>query len=405
MYAYKTNSPDYLDYLASMMTREEILADPDKCFLLENEYIKDNMEIALRWDAAKNGSYAQKYEFVEYLMCNGTELDADTILHYRKKCDTDPVYKQIAYGYLNDGETIKQIRKEKYGKESDDCFSNPCFYLGRFSAVMGSIGDTKATYSPFNMIADWMNSTPQEEKIKSIYSKQLEQGLISEQEFESIVQEASQMDSQDRGEDIIAPSGGAIPQGQDAAAKHPACGFGRPCFEQGVIPSVVKGWKMLMGAILEGDAQFAQELQSKRNCLQNAMRTGDWMSPKISEMLDLTSKANVKRHLGDCSRLWSQVRRFRLFGSENAYAPVPAENLVDDTNIDGTPQQPLAQPRPEAYQSNPTLPQQVNEGFFLEGEEGDIENYSSLFPEDDYEEAQNVSDFINSGGQVGGQVQ
>lgn len=174
MYAYKTNSPDYLDYLASMMTREEILADPDKCFLLENEYIKDNMEIALRWDAAKNGSYAQKYEFVEYLMCNGTELDADTILHYRKKCDTDPVYKQIAYGYLNDGETIKQIRKEKYGKESDDCFSNPCFYLGRFSAVMGSIGDTKATYSPFNMIADWMNSTPQEEKIKSIYSKQLE---------------------------------------------------------------------------------------------------------------------------------------------------------------------------------------------------------------------------------------
>ena len=86
MFAYKTNSADYLDYLASVMTREEILADPEKCFLLENEYIKDNMEIALRWEAAKLGSFEDKYEFVEYLVCNGTELDADTILHYREMC-------------------------------------------------------------------------------------------------------------------------------------------------------------------------------------------------------------------------------------------------------------------------------------------------------------------------------
>jgi hypothetical protein len=172
MYAYKTNSADYLDYLASQMTREQILADPDKCFLLENEYIKDNMEIALRWNAAKNGTYAEKYEFVEYLMCNGPELDADTILHYRAKCTTDPIYMEIGYGYFTDDETIKKIRKGKYKKESDDCFNNPCMYLGRFSAVMGGMGDCKSTYSPFNIAGNWCNSCPCEQKATAIYGKQ-----------------------------------------------------------------------------------------------------------------------------------------------------------------------------------------------------------------------------------------
>ena len=110
-----------------------------------------------------------------------------------------------------------------------------------------------------------------------------------------------------------------------------------------------------MGAVLEGDAQFAEELTSKRNCLQNALRTGDWISPKVSELLDLTSKANVKRHLGDCSRLWSQVRRLRLFGSENAYTVVPATSLTNGSNIDGSPMNPLAECRPSAEQSSRAL--------------------------------------------------
>lgn len=345
MYAYKTNSPDYLDYIASVMTREQILADPDKCFLLENEYIKDNMEIALRWEKAKNGTFADKYEFVEYLMCNGPELDADTILHYRSKCDTDPVYKQIGYGYFNDGATIKQLRQQKYKKETDDCFSNPCFYLGRFSAVMGSIGDTKATYSPFNIISDWLNSCSHEQKAEAMYGKLLKQGIIDQETYNQKIKEAQEKDKI-KDTDVIAPTGDKIPTGQDAAAKHPSCGGGRPCFEQGVIPSIVSGWKMLMGQILEGNAEFSKELVKNTNGLNDALRTGDWMSPQISEMLDLTSKANVKRHLGDCSRLWSQVRRLRLFGAENAYNVVSPSQLVGDTNVDGTPQYPIANPTP-----------------------------------------------------------
>jgi hypothetical protein len=196
MFAYKTNSADYLDYVASVLTRDEILANPDLCLLLENEYIKDNMEIALRWQAAKTGDYQDKYEFVEYLLCNGPELDADTILHYRAKCQTEPVYMEIAYSYLSNPETLKLIRKDKYNKESDSCFNNPCFYLGRFSSVMGSIGDVKATYSPFNTIADWINSVSFEKQAEAQYGKQLQQGLITQEEYDKKIEEAKLKDKE-----------------------------------------------------------------------------------------------------------------------------------------------------------------------------------------------------------------
>jgi hypothetical protein len=62
---------------------------------------------------------------------------------------------------------------------------------------------------------------------------------------------------------------------------------------------------MLMGQVFENNAEFTKELLACTNCCTSALRTGDWMSPAISEMLDLSAKANVKRHLGDCSRLWS----------------------------------------------------------------------------------------------------
>ena len=369
MYAYKTNSADYLDYVASQMTREQILADPDKCVLLENEYIKDNMEIALRWAEAKNGEYKDKYEFVEFLICNGPELDADTILHYRAKAVNDPVCMEIAYSYLPDINTIKNIRRQKYKKETDDCFSNPCFYLGRFSAVMGSTGDVKATYSPFNRIADWLWSSSHVEQAEALYGKQLQQGMISQTEYNSRIREAELKDQEeerqrkieenllDGNKEKVTPSGGGVPSGQEAAAKHPATGGGRPCFEQGVIPSVVKGWKMMMGQILEGNADFSKQLVEKTNCLTNAKRVGDWMSSPIAEMIDLSSKANVKRHLGDCARLWSQVRRLRLFGEENSYAPVTPDMLVNNTHVDGTPMNPIAKPNPKASEMSVAVEQ------------------------------------------------
>lgn len=362
MYAYKSNSPDYLDYIASIMTREEILADPDKCLLLENIYIKDNMEIALRWANAKNGTYQDKYEFVEYLMCNGTELDADTILHYRKKCESDPVYKEIAYGYFNDGETVKQLRKQKYKKEEDDCFTNPCQYLGRFSAIMGALGDVKATYSPFNRIATWLNGSSYKNEAEAEWGCKLRQGLCSKEEYNARIKEAIQKDEEEErrkktgaNDKVLRPSKYEPPEGKDAANKLPCVGNGRPCYQQAIIPGVYQGWNSMIGSIYEGAAEFCRELLKARNCVSNGLRTGDWMVEQIGEFLDLSAKANVKRNLGDCQRLWSQVRRFRLFGEENAYGVVGADQLVGDTEVNGQPKKPIAKNQSEVHEMTRTI--------------------------------------------------
>lgn len=362
MYAYKSNSPDYLDYIASIMTREEILADPDKCLLLENIYIKDNMEIALRWANAKNGTYQDKYEFVEYLMCNGPELDADTILHYRKKCESDPVYKEIAYGYFNDGETVKQLRKQKYKKEEDNCFTNPCQYLGRFSAIMGALGDVKATYSPFNRIATWLNGSSYKNEAEAEWGCKLRQGLCTKEEYNAKIKEATQKDEEEErrkktgaNDKVLRPSKYEPPEGKDAANKLPSVGNGRPCYQQAIIPGVYQGWNSMIGSIYEGAAEFCRELLKARNCVSNGLRTGDWMGEQIGEFLDLSAKANVKRNLGDCQRLWSQVRRFRLFGEENAYGVVGADQLVGDTEVNGQPKENIAKTQIPVNQMTQTI--------------------------------------------------
>jgi hypothetical protein len=129
----------------------------------------------------------------------------------------------------------------------------------------------------------------------------------------------------------------------------------RPCFEGGVIPSMKKGWNMMMAQIFEGNSEFTNELIKNTNCITNSQRVGDWMAQPMAEMIDLVSKANVKRQMGDCARLWSQVRRLRIFGSENAYGPITADQLVGNTYTDGTPMNPIANPNPTAEQASSTI--------------------------------------------------
>ena len=112
--------------------------------------------MAIRWAKAKTGDYQDKYDFLEYFMCNGPELDADTILHYRAKSFNDPVVMEIAYSYFSSSESQREIRekrKNKYGKNLDDCFQNPCFYLGRFTPMMGELGNENNTYGLFSYMA------------------------------------------------------------------------------------------------------------------------------------------------------------------------------------------------------------------------------------------------------------
>jgi hypothetical protein len=44
-------------------------------------------------------------------MCNGPEIDADTILHYREMALLDPVIVEISYSYLSNTEVLQKLRQ------------------------------------------------------------------------------------------------------------------------------------------------------------------------------------------------------------------------------------------------------------------------------------------------------
>lgn len=188
MLLYSHNTPEFLSYLASTKTREEILEDQEYCYLLENEYIKDDMELALHWQDSKIGGYEEKRNFIEYLQCNGPELDPTTIIYYREKILNDPELNHIA-SELTDVAEIREIRETKYNKPTsrttNNCLTDPCNYLGPFSASMGLLGYDNNSRTLMNVIkTKW-------EKVKDDKSSTLDKnspiyGSIPEQTINSI---------------------------------------------------------------------------------------------------------------------------------------------------------------------------------------------------------------------------
>ena len=84
--------------------------------------------MAIRWNEAKYGDYQAKYDFLEYFMCNGPELDADTILHYRAKSFNDPVIMEIAYSYFSSPEAQREIRDKRKNKiKANLTFGHPYY--------------------------------------------------------------------------------------------------------------------------------------------------------------------------------------------------------------------------------------------------------------------------------------
>lgn len=362
MFAYKTNSADYLDYIASVLSRSQIQADPDLCLLLENEYIKDNMEMAIRWNDAKYGDYQAKYDFVEYFMCNGPELDADTILHYRSKSFIDPTIMEIAYSYFSNTDVIVDIRKSKYGKETDDCFKNPCFYLGRFSGVMGHLGDVENTYGIFSWIANILRAKGlRERQTVALSNKGVSVGMITQEEANSRIEDVREVEQ--RSYTSYNPN---APVGSDNVI-HPTDAKGVEIEDNNVpslgsksymtlIPeSIQRGWNKWWKSVIDGTNEFTDEIIQSSNCVLNADRIGDWASSKFGQMFELISKANVRRQLGDCGRLWSQVRRLNFFSPNNAYGPINEAQLVGNTYPDGTPISPINNPTPTAADADSNI--------------------------------------------------
>lgn len=365
MFAYKTNSPQYLDYIASVLSRKQIQADPNLCLLLENEYIKDNMEMAIRWNEAKYGDYQAKYDFVEYFMCNGTELDADTILHYRAKCFTDTTIMEIAHSYFANTGVIAETRKSKYGKETDDCFQNPCFYLGRFSGVMGHLGDVENTYGVFSWMSNVLRAKGLREKqVASMANKKANNGQITREEAEVKINDAKANEKkvQEKGSNSSSPVGSdnvVQPTTSDDAESEcnnvPTIAMVTKCFTTVIPESFQRGWNQWWKSVTDGTTDFTDEIIQSTNGILNAEKIGDWTASKFGGMFELIAKANVRRQLGDCGRLWSQVRRLNLFSPNNAFGPINPSQLAGNQYPDGTPTDPLGNSTPNAGDANPDV--------------------------------------------------
>lgn len=345
MFAYKSNSPQYLDYIAANMTRQQIKDDPKLCVLLENEYIKDNMELAIRWNEAKHGDYQDKYNFAQYLMCNGPEVDADTILHYRTMALRDPVMMEIAYTYLTDVNVLIKLREQKYGKKSNSCFTNPCFYLGRFSAAIAEEADVKNTQNPYTWIGTiWKQMFDEknqeyEHVINEQYGmSQTTAGAIGGAGAQTIQQAATGGAKKVLGaSDQLKPKGGRVTSDGDIDdTSAPAGSFGSAANE-GVIPMRdMLGWTVIRDAIAKNDATIFRNFNARN--LAHALwmsASPDWKAESIQQWLSLNSMANAKRRMGDCSRMWQQVRNLRIFDGDNAFSPMTPDMKIDGVSANG----------------------------------------------------------------------
>lgn len=346
MTPYKTNSSLYLDYLASVRTREQIEADPRLCVYLNNPYIKDNMEIALRYNAAKTGDYAAKMEFVEYLMCNGPELDADTIMHYRTKISLDPICEEIAYSYYSDPNYVMDIRETKYGKKKnakDNCFNNPCSYMGRFSSGIGKHATLENAKSMWNCVAESLGMTAeekQEQKTKmsdkvspdapegglSIVAKALTEATTTVTGFATSAIKTVKTLAGLEGGEPLKPDRDKNPNPSPIPVERHLWGW---------IPTTIKnGWGGICSLCTANFKDACDKLGSADNL--DAEQYGDPLAAPFAKKTEIMTYANIKRQMGDCSRLWDQMRRIDMYNpAQNATAPIPPSQVPGDVGPNG----------------------------------------------------------------------
>ena len=173
---------------------------------------------------------------------------------------------------------------------------------------MGSTGDLANTLSPFNQLANWIESNKtHEERVAAKNKRDLAAGLITQIEADARLAEAIAKDAAERAKQQVTPNSGT-PGSQtvvdstnvtgtngETDDRTQAPGGIRSCFNTVIIPGVERGWKMMMKQLTEGGCEFSKELMNNTNCITNAEKLGDKLSTPIAEMLDLVTKANVRR--------------------------------------------------------------------------------------------------------------
>lgn len=306
-FVYSSNSPEFLDYIASCKSRDEILADPRLCILLNDPHIKDNMELALLARAADYGTYENKKEFIGFLLANGPELDTDTIMYYRDKILSDKEYSTIAREEFQDIEVIDDLRINVYNKttansiseEDDDgnCFNNPCNYLQPITANMGLIGDSE------NFIT-----------LGNIFSRKAKKS----EDSKKVEKTKKETESKEEDSDTI---WGNI-------RKH---NISR------IIPAFEKGYRTMLKDVENKMSLFFDKV-STNNLEKLAKTSGDNQAEDISKNISTAIKLNIFANMGDCARLWEHMRRLRLYDSNsNAKGPMDDSSLNTSKTILGTP--------------------------------------------------------------------
>lgn len=309
-FVYSSNSPEFLNYIAHTKTRNDIVNDPKLCVLLEDPHIKDNMELALLYRAAQYGNYEDKKEFLGFFMANGPELDTDTIMHFREKILHNPVYMEIYKQEFSNITVIDNLRIEKYNKDTTDtnslknCLENPCNYLGSFSSSIGLLGDNK-NFNTLSNVFSRITSSPEKN----------EDGEIIEKDNSTV-------------------TWGNIRQ--HVISK--------------VIPNFEKSYRVMMSNMSLAFSEFGEKL-NKIGLGKETQTVGDSKAEERAADIASAVKVNVVSNLGDCSRLWENMRRLRVYDpSKNTKGPLatvgnktpdgnPVVNSITPTDVDLKPQQ------------------------------------------------------------------
>lgn len=293
-FVYSSNSPEFLNYIAHSKTRNDIINDPKLCVLLEDPHIKDNMELALQYRAAQYGDYDAKAEFIGFFLANAPEIDTDTIMYYREKILHNPVYMEIYQHDFSDLTIIDKLRVEKYKKDTTEtndllnCLQNPCEYLGPFSSSIGLMGDNRNFNTLSNVFAR-ITSEPKKDK----------DGKVIEN-------------------DTSSTTWGNIRQ--HVVSK--------------LIPNIEKSYRVMMSNMSQSFEEFGKKLE-EAGLKKETQTVGDSEAESRAAEIAASVKVNVVSNLGDCSRLWENMRRLRVFdSSKNTKAPLPT---VGPKDSDGKP--------------------------------------------------------------------
>lgn len=171
MFIYNFGQVEKLIAIAT--SRERIENDPNLCKLLENPYLKDDTELAIRYNEYKRGKPNAAKELVDYFYYHGPELDTGTLKDWRDIIIKDPTLHSIA---KENEIRLDEITNEKFkttdpnfdpASSSDysalkggflgnlfDCLSRPCSYTEPISELLGTCGDSNSKYNLKNIFSD-----------------------------------------------------------------------------------------------------------------------------------------------------------------------------------------------------------------------------------------------------------